>query len=199
MFETGRPASELDLYFLVKAAVIAKHMTEYFWRLFALETPDVSPLTLSLAPASGKPVANRPTSPPVEKRNGPIQQGATQPPATNKKPRRRNGLATQPPAIDYTKRGFFFLFNPNQPDPFPSSIEACPGFTCKGKSCTKSYTDCKGHIFRPRADTIQTIEKVGDSFLATGNGWFNKHSFHDFPLKKKYQKLLGNENGPFSA
>ena len=86
IFETGRPASDLDLSFLVKTAVIAKHMTEYFLMLFALETPDVSPLTLSLTPA-----ANRPTSPPAEKRNVPTQQQVTQPPPKNKKPKRKNG------------------------------------------------------------------------------------------------------------
>ena len=194
IFETGRPALDLDLSFLKKAAVIAKHMTEYFLRLFALETPDVSPLTLSLAPA-----ANSPTSPPAEKRNGPVQQ-QTQPPVRNKKPKRgRNGLATEPPAIDFTTRGLFFLFNPNQRDPFPTNTEACPGFTCQGKSCTKRYNECKGHIFKPDSDTIRVIEQVGDHFLATRNGWFNKNSFRDFVLKPKYQKLLGNKNGPFSA
>ena len=193
IFETGRPASELDLSFLTKAAVIAKHMTEYFLRLFALETPDVSPLTLSLTPA-----ANRPTSPPAEKRNGPIQQ-QTQPPATNKKPKRRNGLATEPPAIDFTTRGLFFLSNPNQEVPYPATIESCPGFTCQGKTCNKRYNDCRGHIFKPEPNTIRVIEQVDDHFLATGNGWFNKSSFRDFVLKPKYQKLLGNKNGPFSA
>ena len=63
-FETGRPASELDLTFLIKAAVIIKHITEYFQRLFALELPDTSPLTLLLRPAS-----NKPTSAAIEKQN----------------------------------------------------------------------------------------------------------------------------------
>ena len=68
IFETGCPASELYLTFWIKAAVIIKHITEYFQRLFSLELPDTSALTLLLRPAS-----NKPNSAAIEKQNAAVK------------------------------------------------------------------------------------------------------------------------------
>ena len=41
------------------------------------------------------------------------------------------------------------------------------------------------------------MEKMGDHFLTTNSGWFDKGSFRGCHIKEKYKKLYGNRNGPF--
>jgi hypothetical protein len=50
-----------------------------------------------------------------------------------------------------------------------------------------------------RKPKLETIELIGDHFLARKVSWFNEYHFLKLPsLKPKYKALLGGKDGPTS-
>ena len=119
-----------------------------------------------------------------------------------KKRNRRHGLkpSNEPPQVDYKMKGMFILKNPNDPNPLPAGLNICGGFCCQGKECRNKQGECEHgeHPWKPDMVGTERVESVGDYFLRTGKGWFNKNSFCNFTLKPKYTKLLGDRDGPAS-
>lgn len=198
ILESGRPVTELDITQIKKAALVTKSMYEYFQRLFVCGQRDSSVVTVAhrpTVPATNVQVNNPPASKrPSTNENQPASQRTRVPTANNNQ---RFNLPSVP-KFDPKEKGMFHLKNPSNKHPFPSDVEVCASFCCKGLECPHPRGECPDkHIFVPKDSNMHIIESVGDHFLATGTGWFDANAFRGVTLKPKYHPLRGNKNGPF--
>lgn len=196
VMESGRPASELDVTYLKKAVAVTKHAQSYFYGLIACGARDTTALTIAAKPIAPAEVQVQQTrhvtpSPAAPKRLAPVHktQDFVQPAA------RRIKVPTAP-QFDPAEKGLLYLRDTSNQHPFPSDIDCCAGFVCKGMKCPDPGHCTHKHVFRASTNVI-LLEKIGDHFLATDSGWFDKRSFRGCHLKDKYKKLFGNKNGPF--
>ena len=119
----------------------------------------------------------------------------------NKRAKRTSRFDTAPPTnID---RGMFYLSNPSiaQCAIFPSNVDLCPLFTCKGKECPNSEEKrCSLGRHPTRADDLDDpeITKIGKHFKEKNVGWFNEYHFSRITLPADLVSLKGNKNGPSS-
>jgi hypothetical protein len=101
--------------------------------------------------------------------------------------------------------GMFWLTNPKMKmnEIFPCNLpeKVCIQFCCRGQECKRDL-DVVCPFLHPRSLEdlkLETIELIGDHFLAKKVGWFNKYHFLKLPgLKPKYKALLGVKDGPTS-
>lgn len=201
VMESGRPASELDVSSLKKAVAVTKHAKNFFYGLIACGARDTTALTIAVKPqvpalVRVQQIINKEdkySHPPaaVPKRSAPASgsQDPVQPSS------RRIKLPTAP-QFDPTEKGLVFLKDTTNQYPFPSDIDCCAGFICKGLKCPDPGQCALKHIYNANSN-VDILEKIGDHFLTTGSGWFDKGAFRGRKLNDKYAKLMGNKNGPF--
>jgi hypothetical protein len=101
--------------------------------------------------------------------------------------------------------GMFRLTNPKMKmnEIFPCDLreKVCIQFCNRGQECKRDpgivclfLHPCSSEDLK-----LETIELIGDHFLAKKVGWVNKYHFLKLPgLKPKYKALLGGKDGPTS-
>ena len=196
--ESGRPASELDMTYLNKAVAVTKHAQSYFYGLIACGARDTTALTIAVKPVVPSEIQvqqTRDVTPPpaAPKRVAPVHktQDFVQPAA------RRSKVPTVP-QFGPAEKGLLYLKDTFNQYPFPSDIGCCAGFICKGMKCPNPGNCTLKHVFRASTN-VNLLEKIGDHFLATNSGWFDKKAFRGCHLKEKYKNLFGNKSGPFTT
>jgi len=119
-----------------------------------------------------------------------------------KKPR-RSAISDSANKRNVKEMGMFFLHKPDMKatDVFPINMveKVCVDFSCKGRECTRE--SCTFIHPRKVSDMHrETINAIGDHFLAKNIGYFNE--WHFLPLLNelpvKYKPLLGGKDGPSS-
>jgi hypothetical protein len=101
--------------------------------------------------------------------------------------------------------GMFWLTNPkmkmNKIFPHDLREKVCIQFCCRGQECKRDL-DIVCPFLHPRSSEdlkLETLQLIGDHFLAKKAGWFNKCHFLKLPGQKpKYKALLGGKDGPTS-
>ena len=159
VMESGRPASELDVTSLKKAVAVTKHAQSFFYGLIACGARDTTALTIAvkpIVPAVVRVQQIRDVTPAAAapKRLAPAHktQDFEQPAA------RRIKIPTAP-QFDPTDKGLLYLRDLSNQHPFPSDIDCCAGFICKGLKCPDPGHCTLKHIYRASTN-LTLLEKL---------------------------------------
>ena len=102
------------------------------------------------------------------------------------------------PQFDPTEKGLVYFKDTRNLYPFPSDIDCCAGFIGKDMKCPNPGGCTLKHVYKASTN-VTLLEKIGDHFLVTKSGWFDKRAFRGCHLAEKYKPLFGNKNGPFTT
>lgn len=207
VFMGNRPVTDLDTSGLTQAVSAVAACKNHFDRLFAIGAACTMVPRIIPASVRNAPIANSDHSASASAGGGTKRDGGA---TTNKSSdtaaavapvKRRRGAKSDsdPKALSKTGMGMFFV-KPNLAahEVFPPQLseKLCVYFVCQGKECTRPPGQCPyKHAAGPTQLNIDDVKVIGDHFMKTGNGWFNKHHFDNFSaLPVKYKCLVGDAN-----
>lgn len=205
VFMGNQPITALDTSGLQQATRAYAACKSHFEKLFALAVPctmvpRIIPASVRDAPLAitGQSVINAAGAGGSAKRGngGGSTAQSTETTVAPVVKKRRGARSDSEPKSSRTEKGLFFVKpNLSPTEIFPRLEEKlCVHFACKGKECTRSDDQCAyKHVKTPSQLKPEVIRAIGDHFMRTGNGWFNKHQWKATDLPDaKYQCLLGD-------
>jgi hypothetical protein len=133
-----------------------------------------------------------------DKRNTTTPENGSKPSPVQRKKKQRRVVINDTVKCAQSNMGIFWLTNLKMKmyEIFPRDLceKVCIQFCCRGRECKRDL-DAICPFLHPHSSEdlkLETIELIGDHFLANKVGWFNKYHF------VKYKALLGGKDGPTS-
>jgi hypothetical protein len=210
VFEQKKPLAELNFNSLKSAITVYTVFRDEYNKLITMTAPCVAIPRIapqSVAAATSKRPAPAKGAIAASDSDNDVEVVEKPSPSNGEKKKKKKKRRLQSDNDDRrsnTEMGIFYCKEANIPvsQLFPKNLKKapCAGFSAIGKECRHGQGQEKcnfPHPKKPAEVDFSDLCSIGDHFLATGHGWFNKNAFTRFTgLPDKYKALLGNASGP---